>query len=140
VTLPDQVEQAARGAHDHVNASAQRVDLRLVGAAAVQRDNPRLAAGSGGLQVLGDLDGQFPGGDHDQGAGRAGPGRWLLSEPLQQRDAERQGLSCAGPGLADDVVPAQRDGQGQRLDREGGGDTAVGERLADRLGDAQIGK
>jgi len=37
-------------------------------------------------------------------------------------------------------VPAQRDGQGQRLDREGGGDTAVGERLADRLGDAQIGK
>jgi hypothetical protein len=37
-------------------------------------------------------------------------------------------------------VPAQRDGQGQRLDGECGGDAAVGKRLADRLGDAQIGK
>ena len=51
-------------------------------------------------------------------AGRASSGR----RPLQQRDAEAEGLAGAGLGLADDVVPAEGDGQRQRLDREGRGD------------------
>jgi hypothetical protein len=38
---------------------------------------------------------------------------------LQQRDAERERLAGAGAGLADDVVPAQPDGQGQALNGEG---------------------
>jgi hypothetical protein len=37
-------------------------------------------------------------------------------------------------------MPVQRDGQGQCLDRESGGDPPVGECLADRLGDAEIGE
>jgi hypothetical protein len=39
-------------------------------------------------------------------------------DALQQRDAEGQGLAGAGARLADDVVPAEADGDGERLDRE----------------------
>jgi hypothetical protein len=41
---------------------------------------------------------------------------------LQQRDAECERLASARAGLADDVVPAQPDGQSQALDGEGRGD------------------
>ena len=140
VALPDQVEQAARGAHDHVDPRGQGVDLRLICPAAVERDHARLGARACRLQVLGDLDRQFPGRDDHQGASATGTDRGLPVEPLQQRDAEGQGLTGARPGLADDVVPAERDRQGQRLDGKSGGDAPVGECLADRLADAQVGK
>jgi hypothetical protein len=39
-------------------------------------------------------------------------------DTLQQRDAEGQGLAGARAGLADDVVPAEADRNGERLDRE----------------------
>jgi hypothetical protein len=64
----------------------------------------------------------------------------LAVQPLQQRDAERQRLARSGPGLADNVLAGQRDGQGQRLDREGSGDPQGRQALADRLGDTQVGK
>ncbi|WP_233510501.1 hypothetical protein [Actinomadura craniellae] len=48
-----------------------------------------------------------------------------MLDPLEQRDAERQGLAGSGAGLADDVVAAERDGQGELLD---------GERVDDALG------
>ncbi|WP_245974072.1 hypothetical protein [Thermomonospora umbrina] len=48
-----------------------------------------------------------------------------MLDPLQQRDAERERLAGARAGLADDVVPAEPDGQGQGLD---------GERVDDALG------
>ena len=140
MALADQVEQAPGGAHHDVHARAQRVDLRLVGAPAVQRDHPRPAGLAGRLQVIGDLNRQFPGGDDDQGPGVARARGRLAVQPLQQRDAERQRLARAGPGLADDVLAGQRDGQDQRLDREGGGDPLGGQALADRPGDAEVGK
>jgi hypothetical protein len=56
---------------------------------------------------------------------------------LQQRDAERQRLAGAGPRLADDVMASQCDGQGQRLDGEGGRDAFRRERGADGLADAE---
>ncbi len=137
VLLPGQVEQAARGA-DHDVDGGQRLDLRLVGAAAVQRDDVDAAAGSGQSQVVGDLDGKFPGGDHDQGARRGGRAAGRLVQPLDQRDAERQGLARPGPGLADDVLPAQRYRQRQFLDREGGDDPGGFERVADRAGHPEL--
>ena len=140
VALADQVEQAPGGSHHHVHARAQRVDLRLVSAAAVHRDHPRLAGLAGRLQVVGDLDRQFPGRHHDQGTGPARGHRRLQGQPLQQRNAERQRLARAGPGLANDVMTGQRDGQGQRLDREGGGNTLSRQALNDRLGDTQVAK
>ena len=69
--------------------------------------------------------------------GRPGAGPAQL---LQQRDAERQRLAGAGAGLADDVVAGQRDGQGQRLDRERGGDPGVSQRGADALGHPELGE
>jgi hypothetical protein len=57
---------------------------------------------------------------------------------LQDRDAEREGLTGAGPGLADDVMPGQRYRQGEGLDRERRGDLLALERSANGLGDAEI--
>jgi hypothetical protein len=56
---------------------------------------------------------------------------------LQQRDAERQRLAGAGPRLADDVVASQCNGQGQRLDGEGGRDAFGCQRGTDGLADAE---
>jgi hypothetical protein len=140
VALADQVEQPPGSPHHHVDAGAQRVDLRLVGAPAVDGEHFRPAGLAGRLHVVGDLDRQFPGGHDDQGAGAARAHRRLAVEPLQQRDAERQRLARSGPGLADEVMAGQRDGQRQRLDREGSGDSLGGQALADRRGDAEVGK
>ncbi|WP_246077149.1 hypothetical protein [Actinomadura hallensis] len=41
-----------------------------------------------------------------------------MLDALQQRHAEGEGLAGAGAGLADDVVAAQRDRQGELLDGE----------------------
>jgi hypothetical protein len=51
-------------------------------------------------------------------------------DALQQRHAERQRLAGAGAGLPDDVVPAQRDRQGELLN---------GKRVDDALGCEGIG-
>jgi hypothetical protein len=59
-------------------------------------------------------------------------------QPLQQRYAEGQRLAGARPGLADDVVAAEPDRQGQRLDRERVLDPDVRERRADVSGDVEV--
>ena len=118
--LLGQVEQPSRGADDDVNASRQRVDLRLVGAAAVQGRDLDAHVDRGDPKVVGHLNGQFPG-RHDHQGPRPGVRGGLRSE-LQQRDAERQRLPGAGPGLPDDVLPAQRERKGEGLDGESGED------------------
>ncbi|WP_232835675.1 hypothetical protein [Actinocorallia populi] len=50
-----------------------------------------------------------------------------MGDPLQQRDAEGEGLAGARAGLADDVLAAERDGQREGLDGEGRGDALGGE-------------
>jgi hypothetical protein len=57
---------------------------------------------------------------------------------LKQRDAERERLASAGAGLADDVVPAQPDGQGQALDGEGRGDAGDLQGRTDLLINAEV--
>ena len=112
VALLGEVEQAAGRADDDVDALAQRGDLRLVGAAAVDRDDPDAEVAAGVGQVVGDLDAQLAGGHHDEGlrdvagavgglaVGRGGGALGGRHEPLQQRHAEARG-SCpcrCGPG------------------------------------------
>ena len=129
VPLPGQVEQAAGGADDHVDASAQGLDLRLEGPAAVDRDDADAADAAGVLEVLGDLHGQLAG-RHDAQRLRQPVGALGLAlHALQQRYAEAQRLAGAGARLADQVVARQRDRQGHRLDGEGRGDAHPGERL-----------
>src|SRR5260370_1124917 len=92
-----------------------------------------------GRQQVGDLLGEFPGGDQDE------PTRGLLlpraasaGEPGQHRQAEREGL--AGPGLraAEHVPAGQRVRQGPGLDGERRVDPALGERGDQRGGDAKL--
>ena len=73
-----EVEQPAGGADDDVDAGVQRVDLRLVGPAAVDGEHARAHVDRGRAQVVGDLDRQFPGGHDDQG-----PRRGLGPSPIR---------------------------------------------------------
>src|SRR5215471_11561340 len=61
-----------------------------------------------------------------------------LAEPLQQRDAERQRFAGSGSCLADDVMAGECDREGQRLDRERGGDSCRRQRVADRVAHTEV--
>ncbi len=130
--LPGEVEQPARGADDHVDALLQRLDLRLVGPAAVDRGDAHVAHLAGGQQVVGDLRAQFAGGDDDQRLRRVGEVLGLRAarlhvggdgDPLEERKTEAERLAGAGLGLADDVRAREGHGERHLLDGEGGGDT-----------------
>ena len=78
VALLGEVEQATGRADDDVDAAAQRLDLRLVGPAAVDRHDPRADLGPGRGEVARDLDGELAGRrDHERlgGVPRAADGR-----------------------------------------------------------------
>ncbi len=107
----------------------QRLDLRLVGATAVDGEHADAARLAGPLEVAGDLHGELAGRDDDEGLRLAGDRQrrrsrrpWGTVTRLQHRDAEAEGLAGAGLGLADDVVAGQGDREGHRLDRERAGD------------------
>ena len=145
VLLAHQVDQAAGGADHDLDALLERLDLRLVGAAAVDGEDPDRTLRRGCLQILGDLHRELTGGQHHEGLRlpdltvlRVGLARRY--RVLQQRDAEAERLAGAGLGLADDVAAAQGDRQGQRLDREGGGDALRSQRLDDVRADVEVGE
>ena len=94
------------------------LDLRLVGAAAVDGEHAHAALLAGPLEVAGDLHGELAGGGDDEGLRLAG-GRHRRErlvaggdDAVEDRDAEAEGLAGAGLGLADDVVAGQRDRAG----------------------------
>ncbi|GAC1328004.1 MAG: hypothetical protein NVSMB13_14790 [Mycobacteriales bacterium] len=119
MTLLGEVEQPPRRADDDVDALAQRLYLWLVGATAVDRQGADRLVASCRRDVLSHLHAQLAGRYDDQ---RLGLATARQVDPLEQRDAEGEGLAGAGPGLADQVGAGKRDRQGQRLDREGRGD------------------
>ena len=67
VTLLGQVDQPAGGADDDLDAALQRLDLRLVRAAAVDGEHADAAGLAGPLEVTGHLDGELAGRDDDEG-------------------------------------------------------------------------
>ena len=67
MALLGEVEQAAGGADHDVDALAQRGELRLVGAAAVDGDDADAEVAARVGEVLGDLHAQLAGGHHDEG-------------------------------------------------------------------------
>jgi hypothetical protein len=146
VALLHEVDEAAGGADDDLDALLQRLDLRLVGAAAVDAQDADAAQTAGLLQVVGDLDAELAGRDDDErlrlaGGLELGPGVVLRrGEALQERDAEAEGLAGAGLGLADEVGPLQGQGQRELLDREGGDDAVGGQRLDGGGQDAELGE
>ena len=128
VAAVGQVEQPARGADDQVDTGVQGGDLRLVGAAAVDRGDRQAEELADLVQVAGDLHAEFAGRHHHQGPGGPAGGQLAIGvgddgrvhrQALQQRHAETEGLAHTGAGLADEVMAAQRDRQRQGLDGEG---------------------
>ena len=67
VALAHQVDEAAGGADDDLDAALQLLDLRLVGAAAVDGGDAQGAPGRGGREVAGHLDGELARRGDDQG-------------------------------------------------------------------------
>ena len=61
-------------------------------------------------------------------------------DPLQQRNAEREGLAHAGAGLADHVVAGERQRQGEFLDGKGMFDALFGQCADDFVADSEFGK
>ncbi|GAA3300048.1 hypothetical protein GCM10020295_39800 [Streptomyces cinereospinus] len=144
----DEVPEAAGGRDDDLGAAAQDTGLAVDRQPAHHGGDPQpQGAGVRGERV-GDLLGQLPGGDEDQGQRLPGLGP-LPVQPAQQRQSEGERLARAGAAPAQDVPAGQRVRQGGRLDREGhlhalgaergqqpGGQVQLGERLGrgQRLG------
>ena len=143
ILLAHEVDEPARCAHDDVDALVERLNLRFVGAATVEGEDPNAAALAGGLDIGADLDGELAGRDHDEGLRfaecRIGFGD-IRVDGFECGDPEAEGLSRAGLGLANDVPALKSDREGHGLDREGSGDAFIGERGDDLLAHAEIGK
>ena len=121
VSLLSKVEKAPGGSDDDVGPGAQRLDLRFVGAPAVDRHHRQLAVADGQVfrgegEVTVDLEAQFAGGHHDECAGSAGQRAFGIGgDGLKQRHTESQCLAHPGAGLSDEVVARHRQRQGQLL-------------------------
>ncbi len=137
-TAVDQVAQTAGGGHQDVDAALQRVDLVRHRGTAADDLEAQAEHRAEGLQGVGDLHRQLAGRDQDQTARGLGAGALAGGEAGQQRQAEAEGLAGAGTAAAQHVLAGQgvRDGRG--LDRERGGDAALGEGADDVVRQAQV--
>ena len=96
-------EPSRRGHHD-LGAALQRVDLLADGLTAVQAHQPHALVAHGDVpHLVGVLHGKLPGGGEDDGLYRLA----LRVDALDDGDAEGHGLTGAGRGLGDDVLPRQ---------------------------------
>ncbi len=144
-----QVDDATGGSDDHVHARAECIDLRLVGAAAVDGQH----ADAEFLASL--LRGRWPPGRANSRVGHTMRAcglpdgicrqvrvsiRCRGGDALEQGDAETEGLAGAGLGLPDHVAAFEREPEAHLLDREGGDDAVFGEGLDDRVRDAERGE
>jgi len=94
----------------------QGLDLRLIGTPPVQRHHLDAGARSGHPHVVGDLDRQFFWWHDDEGVGRGRRAVRTRGETLDSGMPKAR--SCPSrPGLADDVLPVERDRQRKLLDR-----------------------
>jgi hypothetical protein len=123
-----EVEEAAGGTDDDLDALVERLGLRLVRDAAVDRQHPDAPGPAGGRDVPGDLQAQLPGRYDDERLDASVSALGHGADPLQQRDAEAERLARTGGGLADQVGAAQGDGDRVLLDGERADDARLGER------------
>jgi hypothetical protein len=133
-----QVEKTTRRADHDVGAGLEPVDLWLVGAAAVHGEHLGGHVRARLRDVLGDLNGQFPGRDDDESRRllHRAVGRERRGQPVQQRDAEGKRLAGPGARLADDVLAVDGQRQRERLNGKGSRDVRGFERGADYFVDA----
>ena len=124
--LVEVVDDPARSAHDHVNASFEGAELGTVGSASVDRQHPDSRQVPGvALECFADLQRQLAGGCQHEG----------LRSPLLQvqtlQHGQREGGCLAGAGLRQphDVPALQKRRDRGRLDRARGLVTQIRDRL-----------
>ncbi|GAA1309991.1 hypothetical protein GCM10009647_032680 [Streptomyces sanglieri] len=137
VAAVDEVLEPAGRGDDDLGAGAQRGGLPADRHAADDGGHPQPERAGVRGERVGDLLGQFPGGDEDQGQRAAGVGP-VARDPGQQGQTEGEGLAGAGPAAPQHVAPREGVRQGGRLDRERRGDALGGERREQRLGQVQF--
>ena len=138
--LVDEVEQAARRGHQHVDAVRQRTDLLVDRHAADgERDGERTDVPAVGAEAVGDLAGQFARRrEHQHAAGFLVGPQALGVQALQDRQREGRGLAGSGLRDADDIAALQHERNGLGLDGSGGFVFLFGEGAKDRLYEAEV--
>ena len=131
----DQIDHAARSGHDEVDAPLEPLDLFLDRRAAVNGEGGTVDHLGGGRQFVAHLSGELTG-RHEHESG------WLLRlglrHQLQHGQAKGKGLARTGLGLAADISAGECVGDGEGLDREGGGDPPLGQGAGDGIGQPQV--
>ncbi len=147
MALVGEIEQTTGSTDDDVDTLLQFVDLLLVGAPTVDRQDleARLAAAGQVLgsvhEVVGDLDAQLAGRDDHECTGSAvegGRAGALGGDAVQKRNAEAERLAHTRTGLTDEVVAGEGQRQGEFLDREGAFDADLGEGADDLVADTEF--
>ncbi|MNS67590.1 hypothetical protein D3C72_1008450 [compost metagenome] len=119
-----QVEQAAGGGHEDVDALLELADLRVHAHAAEDHGGVQLQVLAVRTHRLFDLGREFArGGQHegtDADAAELVGGAAAHGELVQHRQGEGRGLAGAGLGAAQQVVAVEDHGNGLRLDGGGG--------------------
>jgi hypothetical protein len=133
----EMVDHPPRGADDDMHATLERLQLRVVALAAVDRQHVEALDLVGvALEGLGDLDGQLAGRRQHQYL-RLARGQ---VEARQQGQRERGGLAGTGLRLPEHVATGQQRRDGGGLDRRRGFVADLGHRCHHGLGKAQIGE
>ena len=118
------VAEAAGGGHHDLRPLFQGIDLPADGLAAVQADAADAGLVTGQVpDLIGDLDGQFPGRGQDDGL----HGLVLRVDVLHDGDAVGKGLARAGGSLGDHILPVHHGRNAARLYRRGDLDLPLGD-------------
>ena len=96
-----EVDQTAGGSDDDLSAGFDFGNLTFVGLAAVNGSNRGRAVRASQLEVFGDLNAELSGRHDNQGLSAR---LWVWAENLNQWQAETEGFSGSGLGLANNVL------------------------------------
>ena len=132
--LLSEVDDATRGADNHLSAALERTDLRTVGRATVDGDN--VEAGGTRREILdglGTLHRELAGRGQHEGLDVA----LVRVNNREQRQAEGSGLTGTRLGDTDDVAQLQQRRDSSGLNRGGDAESHVRDGREDLLGEAE---
>ena len=140
--LAEVVEQAARRRDQHVEAAAQRIDLRLHADAAEDGGRAQGRVRAVVLEAVEDLRREFARRrQHQHARGATGRARRAFRKELgQDRQREAAGLAGAGLRRGHEVVAGEDERDGLLLDRRRRVVAERGERAQDRGREPEVGK
>ena len=136
-TAVEQVEEAPRGGDHDVDRLRRASDLGADVDAADKELRCQVHVRGEQVHVFLDLEGQFPHGLEDQGAGHPRPGA-PTGKPVDHREREGGGLPGAGLRRGQDVPTLERQRDRRLLDRRRRCETGVADRPLDRLGEPEL--